>query len=225
MDPPPLDYSLYEDSSPRNSMTSVPGEDERPETELKASTLLLSSTAGISLPDNKVSRRRWGWLKYLCWIIPMIWSTCVYITQVIVGTTTLIQGIDAVHPLGVFNITAGFIGLSLISLQMWDNWYYIKPMAWMTPRELTESDTTPKSVCQVGFVWMMTFVLDTVLFALNVMGSVWAFTLFGTGMYYSPAMMAFSIINIVLSWSRYGALIFAMKVFFRSHALTLLRVV
>ena len=77
----------------------------------------------MSNPAKHSARRRWNWLRYLAWIIPIAMSTVMGITQ-FTGRGERGLGRSA----GALQYGRGRAGLAIVALQVWDNWYYIRPI-------------------------------------------------------------------------------------------------
>lgn len=179
---------------------------EREETSLSNSFIFFSSSVSLSLQEKKSLRPQWSWLKYLCWIIPIIWTSLMYTTQLIVGLKNTMY--PDFYILAVYNIVAGVLGMTLVGLQIYDNYYYIKPSDWITEEDLID---VPRSRCYKWGMFLLVTLLDAALFLWTVFGSLWSLHLYGQEIVYQPVLIVFSILNIALQWSKYGTLMFVLK--------------
>jgi hypothetical protein len=187
--------------------------------QLSTSFLVFSSSVGMSLDEKRSLRPQWSWTKYLCWIFPMVWTGSVYFSQLIIGFSNIL--VPEIYILAIYNIVAGALGLLLVSAQVYDNYYYIKPSSWITEADLLEP---PRTKCQTWSAFLFIQLLDMILFLWTIFGSLWALNLYGTGLIYQPALVVFSIVNLALQWSKYGAVMFFMKMSVaRAGGLQLLR--
>jgi len=197
-----IDYSQMPHDNTMASSTLL-ADDDHP---LSNSFILLSSATNSALEENRNYRERWSWVKYLCWMIPIVWTSLVYMVQVIVGLGNSVS--TEYYILAIYNIVAGVLGLSIVVIQVWDNWFYIKPSSWITAKDLEQE---VKSLFRSWGVFILTSLLDTTLFLWTIFGSLWTLQLYGQSIIYQPALMTFAIINIIFQWSKYGLLIFTMK--------------
>jgi hypothetical protein len=72
------------------------------------SFIALSSTAFIPLNESTY-RPKWSYIRYFCWMIPIMWSSFFYLSQFIYGIIIIPNNIT--YNLGVYNIVGGFVGL------------------------------------------------------------------------------------------------------------------
>lgn len=175
--------------------------------EMSKSYVLLSSAAGITLDEDKLIRKRWSWYKYVCFMFPLIWTGAIYTCQLIFGLTARQADFN-----GVYNVVSGVIGLTSSIIQIVDNWYYIKPASWITQRDVI----TPYSYPWDLFVFIVLSIIDMFLFMWSILGSVFALTLIDAGDY-NAVLTVFSIFNILMQWSKYGAFMFLIRFMARRY--------
>ncbi len=187
--------------------------EEMVEGEVPASELLISSMAHMSNPAKHSARRRWNWLRYLAWIIPIAMSTVMGITQFFMGVVNVASG----DPLARYNTAAGVLGLAIVALQVWDNWYYIRPISWIREEEQEERDQSTW-VKRWG-VFLLQSAMDTAMFGLNVWASVWALHIYTSSEYYNAVMLMFSVVNLGYQWSKLGFVVFVLKYVFNARNL------
>jgi hypothetical protein len=221
---PPVDesainYAPYTERS--DSIETVQGENTSGSS-LTAS-IMLSGITDTKTDEVRKSRKRWSWFHYIIWIIPTVWSSIIYFIQLIYGGVNIpLSENYLTYSVSVYNFVSGFIGLSLITLKCIDNWAYIKPASWLTEKDLEESDN---SCCYDWSMFFAVSLLDIFLFVWTILGSLWTMTLYGSELIYDPAFMVFSIVNIVLQYSKYGIIMFSLKVLFSWKSLQLLKYV
>ena len=112
-------------------------------------------------------------------------------------------------PLARYNTAAGVLGLAIVTLQVWDNWYYIRPISWIREEEQEERDQTTW-VKRWG-VFLLQSAMDTAMFGLNIWASVWALHIYTSSEYYNAVMLMFSIVNLGYQWSKLGFVVFVLK--------------
>ena len=169
-------------------------------------SILMSSSTVVELPTVRESRRRWTWLQYLCWLIPTMWCTVLYIVQLVCGTMALGQ----IYWVAVYNLSSGCLGLVITVIRVWDCWIYVVPLKWLSEADLAEK---PPSCLREWGMFALMAVLDSILFIINVMGSTYSLTLYGSDYAFTGIMMVFAVANLVWQFSRYGLLVFSLKIF------------
>jgi len=218
MQPPPLDDSVY-NYTPLRPV----GEEEIEMIDspiMTNSSVFLSSSGTIPIKEKKIYRKRWTWFKYLCWMTPIVWSGMIYFIQFFYGIGTL--SIPNLYQLSVYNIVSGFFGMIAISIQVYENWFYVKPIQWI---QESEYEDKPESTLKIWTLFICSSLVDTFLFVWTFVGSLWALQLYGSDLSYEPAMFIFSIINLIYQWSKYGFIRLSIKLFLSYKALNLLRII
>jgi len=222
---PPLDESALRYRELRDGLLGNEVEMETPEDDTGFSlnkSIILSGITHIDLPIVRRSRRQWRWLQWFLWIVPTLWTTTIYLTQLFFGMSSLAFGVDPqVRRLAAFNLIAGIIGVTAASLRIWDNWFFVKPAAWIRPEEIEEPEP---ACCREWSLFLVLFILDIVLFVWNIVGSVWAFTLYGSDWVHPEAIAAFTVAFLILAWSRFGLVMFSLKLILSYKSVALLRV-
>lgn len=178
-----------------------------PENEMSKSFVLLSSTAGITMEEDKGIRKRWSWFKYLCFMFPLTWTGTIYTCQLMFGMTAGSTDFN-----GVYNLVSGVIGLTSTIIQIIDNWYYIKPASWISQYDVLSEP----SVVWNLFVFVVLSIIDMFMFLWSIVGSVFALTLIDAGDY-NAVLTVFSIFNILMQWSKYGAFMFIIRFMARRY--------
>jgi hypothetical protein len=166
------------------------------------SFIALSSTAFIPLNESTY-RPKWSYIRYFCWMIPIMWSSFFYLSQFIYGIIIIPNNIT--YNLGVYNIVGGFVGLVYVSLQVVDNWNYIIPYNKLKYKVET------KSLIWSWFVFITGGIIDMFLFTWSIFGSVWALQLIGSEYMNNSLIWIFSLANILFQWSKYGLVVFSIR--------------
>ena len=169
-------------------------------------SILMSASSVVELPTVRASRHQWTWLQYLCWLIPTLWCTVLYIVQLVCGTMALGQ----IYWVAVYNLSSGCLGLTITAIRVWDCWIYVVPLKWLSEADLAER---PPSCLREWGMFVLMAVLDSVLFIINVMGSTYSLTLYGSDYAFTGVMMVFAVANLIWQFSRYGLVIFSLKIF------------
>ena len=228
MDPPTTEsgYTPYYSAKMEPLLRTTPPdlEDGQYETveipPLSNTLVLLSSSIHLSLKEKRSLRSQWSLGKYLCWMIPICWNTFMYLLQFSYGLATLAY--PELQSLALYNIVAGTVGLSLVSIQIIDNWFYIKPSSWIKEEELEE---VPKTYLRFWSIFFTVFILDAFLFVWTILGSIWTFQLYGSGTLYEKVIIVFAFGNMIYQFSKYGVIMFSVKIIISYNLFHLLKFV
>lgn len=178
-----------------------------------STSLLLSSTLSIDDSTVRKSRPQWSWFHYTIWVVPVIWGLTVYITQIIYGLVFIS------FRAGALNVVSGVLGLLLTAIRIYESWFYIKPKSWIKVSDFEEHPSTYISV----LLGITSILLDMALFGCTVVGTAYAIELFGSDIVYPKVLLIFNILNLVWQWSRYGIVMFSVKLLFSWKGIQMLR--
>ena len=205
-------HELYETSNRATSfLTARETESQEASTminthhEMTSSMIFLTTSASLRLDESKKYRSQWTWWKYLAFMIPMVWKGFVYSTQFFYGFGTIPNGYISIS---IYNIIAGFLGLSICSLQLWDNWFYIKPSSWVTEEEKIDR---AKSCFQLYGVSIISTLLDIFLYLWVFFGNLWMLQLYGIDLLYQPAITTFVLLNVIFQGTKFSVMMFVTK--------------
>lgn len=228
---PPVDESRVGPEDPNGPLLTTQqaysehlDPDEPPNPMSLSQSILLASTSSVRVKELGTSRaqhRQWTWGQYLCWVIPTLWATMLYLIQLGYGSIEINQQ----QQLATYNMVAGFLGLTVTALRISDVWIYVKPVGWLTLEDVRELEgITQRSWVREWGMFTVIFVLDMVLFIWTTVGSVYTFVLYGSDLVYPEVLLVFAIINLVWHWSKFGLLMMSVKMLLSWRGAQLIRV-
>jgi hypothetical protein len=172
------------------------------------SVLLLTSSAFEFVHEDKKYRSQWTWGKYLRFICPLLYTTPIYVSQVVYGVLSLATNPIVYLSLGTCNLIAGILGLISVTFHIYNNWFYIKPSWWLTEEEYIEE---PKPWWWKWVIFFIGTILDGLLYIMGLISNVLTVSLFLSDQLNSPWLLIFTALNIMSEGVKYISLKIIVK--------------